>query len=182
MKYPALYMEGIRNAFFKWRVVAIRAFLSVYQSLIFFYFVSSSNLSAKNSEGKIFGLWDVSTIAFTCVVITVNFRLLMNCNSITRWHYISVGGSILGWFVFVFIYSWIRTRYDRQVNFLSLSENILWYFPYYPLGSINSNSITFYLQENVYFVIYVLMSTPYFYIMLLLVPVAALFCDFLYLG
>ncbi|GAU22695.1 hypothetical protein TSUD_235170, partial [Trifolium subterraneum] len=150
MKYPELYMEGIINAFFKWRVVAIRAFLSVYQSLVFFYFVSSSNLSAKNSEGKIFGLWDVSTMAFTCVVITVNFRLLMNSNSITRWHYISVGGSILGWFIFVFIYSWIRTRYDRQ--------------------------------ENVYFVIYVLMSTPYFYIMLLLVPVAALFCDFVYLG
>lgn len=33
-----------------------------------------------------------------------------------------------------------------------------------------------------YFVIYVLMSTSYFYIMLILVPVAALFCDFLYLG
>ncbi|AES96443.2 phospholipid-transporting ATPase-like protein [Medicago truncatula] len=150
MKYPELYMDGIRDVFFKWRVVAIRAFLSVYQSLIFFYFVSSSSLSAKNSDGKIFGLWDVSTMAFTCVVVTVNFRLLMNCNSITRWHYISVGGSILGWFLFVFLYSGIRTRYDRQ--------------------------------ENVYFVIYVLMSTSYFYIMLILVPVAALFCDFLYLG
>ncbi|CAL5188826.1 unnamed protein product [Lathyrus oleraceus] len=150
MKYPELYMEGIRNVFFKWRVVAIRAFLSVYQSLILFYFVSSSSLSAKDSAGKIFGLWDVSTVAFTCVVVTVNLRLILFCNSITRWHYISVGGSILGWFIFVFLYSGIRTRYDRQ--------------------------------ENVYFVIYVLMSTAYFYIMLILLPVAALFCDFLYHG
>jgi len=125
MKYPELYMDGIRDVFFKWRVVAIRAVLSVYQSLIFFYFVSASSLSAKNSDGKIFGLWDVSTMAFTCVVVTVNFRLLMNCNSITRWHYISVGGSILGWFLFVFLYSGIRTRYDRQVNFLFIGEYTL---------------------------------------------------------
>ncbi|XP_004509930.1 phospholipid-transporting ATPase 3-like [Cicer arietinum] len=149
-KYPELYMEGIKNVFFKWKVVAIWAFFSVYQSLIFFYFVSTTNLSAKNSEGKIFGLWDVSTMAFTCVVLTVNLRLLMICNSITRWHYISVGGSILAWFIFIFIYSGITTPYDRQ--------------------------------ENIYFVIYVLMSTVYFYITLLLVPVAALFCDFVYQG
>ncbi|QCD82674.1 phospholipid-transporting ATPase 3 [Vigna unguiculata] len=149
-KYPELYMEGIRNVFFKWKVVAIWAFFSIYQSLIFFYFVSTTNLSAKNSAGKIFGLWDVSTMAFTCVVITVNLRLLMICNSITRWHYISVGGSILAWFIFIFIYSGISTPYDRQ--------------------------------ENIYFVIYVLMSTFYFYVMLLLVPVAALFCDFVYQG
>lgn len=125
-KYPELYMEGIRNVFFKWKVVAIWAFFSVYQSLIFFYFVSSTNLSAKNSAGKIFGLWDVSTMAFTCVVITVNLRLLMICNSITRWHYISVGGSILAWFLFIFIYSGISTPYDRQVNSLSTLGVLCW--------------------------------------------------------
>ncbi|XP_057417723.1 phospholipid-transporting ATPase 3-like [Lotus japonicus] len=149
-KYPELYMEGIKNVFFKWKVVAIWAFFSVYQSLIFYYYVSTSNLSAKNSAGKIFGLWDVSTMAFTCVVVTVNLRLLLICNSITRWHYISVGGSILAWFLFIFIYSGISTPYDRQ--------------------------------ENIYFVIYVLMSTLYFYLTLLLVPVSALFCDFVYQG
>lgn len=125
-KYPELYMEGIRNVFFKWKVVAIWAFFSVYQSLIFFYFVSTTNLSAKNSAGKIFGLWDVSTMAFTCVVITVNLRLLMICNSITRWHYISVGGSILAWFIFIFIYSGISTPYDRQVNSLSTLGVLCW--------------------------------------------------------
>lgn len=135
MKYPELYMEGIRNVFFKWRVVAIRAFLSVYQSLILFYFVSSSSLSAKDSAGKIFGLWDVSTVAFTCVVVTVNLRLILFCNSITRWHYISVGGSILGWFIFVFLYSGIRTRYDRQVNSMSIREYTL-AFPYHPLAQL----------------------------------------------
>ena len=117
-KYPEIYREGIRDVFFKWRVVAIWAFFSVYQSLIFYYFVSDSSSNAQNSSGKMFGLWDVSTMAFTCVVVTVNLRLLLMCNSITKWHYISVGGSILAWFVFIFIYSGVMTPYDRQVGFV----------------------------------------------------------------
>ncbi|XP_022776002.1 phospholipid-transporting ATPase 3-like isoform X2 [Durio zibethinus] len=149
-KYPELYKEGTRNMFFKWKVVAIWAFFAVYQSLVFFHFVTVSSSASQGSSGKMFGLWDVSTMAFTCVVVTVNLRLLMICNSITRWHYISVGGSILAWFLFIFIYSGIMTPHDRQ--------------------------------ENIFWVIYVLMSTPYFYITLLLVPVAALVGDFLYLG
>ncbi|KAJ6323717.1 hypothetical protein OIU76_011083 [Salix suchowensis] len=143
-KYPELYKEGIRNVFFKWRVVITWAWSSVYQSLVFYHFVTISSAGGKNSSGKIFGLWDISTMAFTCVVITVNLRLLMMCNSITRWHYISVGGSILAWFLFIFVYSLLR--------------------------------------ENVFFVIFVLMSTIYFYLSALLVPVVALLGDFIYQG
>ncbi|XP_049404366.1 phospholipid-transporting ATPase 3-like isoform X2 [Solanum stenotomum] len=148
-KYPELYKEGIRNTFFKWRVVATWAFFAVYQSLILYNFVTYSSTKGINSSGKMFGLWDVSTMAYTCVVVTVNLRLLMMCNTITRWHHISVGGSILLWFIFVFIYSGIHLHKE---------------------------------QEGIYLVIIVLISTLYFYLALLLVPVAALFVDFLYQG
>uniref|UniRef100_A0A0E0EXR4 Phospholipid-transporting ATPase n=1 Tax=Oryza meridionalis TaxID=40149 RepID=A0A0E0EXR4_9ORYZ len=149
-KYPKLYQEGIRNTFFKWRVIAVWAFFAFYQSIVFYYFTAAASRYGHGSSGKILGLWDVSTMVFTCVVVTVNLRLLMSCNSITRWHYISVAGSITAWFMFIFIYSAIMTSFDRQ--------------------------------ENVYFVIYVLMSTFFFYLTLLLVPIIALFGDFLYLS
>lgn len=113
VKYPELYREGIKNVFFKWRVVAIWAFFSVFQSLILYYFVSTSSLTAKNSAGLTYGVWDVSTLAFTCIIITVNLRLLMICNSITKWHSISVGGSILAWFIFAFIYSAIIGKVNK---------------------------------------------------------------------
>ncbi|CAH9071311.1 unnamed protein product [Cuscuta europaea] len=148
-KYPELYMEGIRNTFLKWRVVAVTAFFAALQSLILYHFVTASSTKSMNSAGKMFGLWDVSTVAFTCVVLTVNLRLLTMCNAITKWHQLTVGGSILLWFIFVFIYS----------------------------GTLLPKA-----QINIYYVIYVVMSTFYFYIMLLLVPVAALFVDFLYQG
>lgn len=122
-KYPELYKEGIRNAFFKWRVVVTWAFFAIYQSLILYYFIVASSKRAINSAGKLFGLWDVSTMAFTCVIVTVNLRLLMMCNTVTRWHHISVGGSILAWFVFVFIYSGIVLPNKEQVTFLALRSN-----------------------------------------------------------
>lgn len=115
-KYPQLYQEGIKNVFFTWRVVAIWAFFSVYQSLVLYNCVTTSSATGQNSSGKIFGIWDVSTMAFTCVVVTVNLRLLMMCNTITRFHYITVGGSILAWFLFVFLYTGIMTPNDRQVS------------------------------------------------------------------
>ncbi|KAK3027872.1 hypothetical protein RJ639_041506 [Escallonia herrerae] len=145
-KYPELYKEGIRNAYFKWRVLGILAFFSVYQSIVVYNFVLTSSSRGVTSSGKMLGLWDVSTMAFTCLVITVNLRLLMMCNTITRWHHISVGGSILLWFIFIFVYSYISTN------------------------------------KGIFYVIYVLTSTLYFYITLLLVPVVALLGDFLYQG
>ncbi|GLU03014.1 hypothetical protein SLE2022_202360 [Rubroshorea leprosula] len=149
-RYPELYKEGIRNAFFKWRVVATWAFFAVYQSLVLYHFVTTSSYAAESSSGKMFGLWDVSTMTFTSIVVTVNLRLLMMCNSITRWHYIGVGGSIVAWFLFIFLYSALMTKHDRQ--------------------------------ENIYWAIYILMSTAYFYVALLLIPVAALLVDFIYQG
>ncbi|KAL0836496.1 hypothetical protein Bca101_088385 [Brassica carinata] len=141
-RYPELYREGIRNSFFKWRVVAAWATSAVYQSLVCYLFVTTSSFGAINSSGKIFGLWDVSTLVFTCLVIAVNVRILLMSNSITRWHYITVGGSILAWLVFAGL---------RH-------------------------------HENVYFVIYVLMSTFYFYFALLLVPIVSLLGDFIFQG
>ncbi|KAL0732595.1 hypothetical protein Bca4012_008804 [Brassica carinata] len=149
-RYPELYREGIRNSFFKWRVVAVWASSAVYQSLVCYLFVTASAFDGKNSSGKMFGLWDVSTMVFTCLVIAVNLRILLMSNSITRWHHITVLGSILAWLVFAFVYCGIMTPRDRN--------------------------------ENVYFVIYVLMSTFYFYFTLLLVPVVALLADFIYQG
>ena len=116
-------------------------FFAFYQSIVFFYFTASASRHGHGSSGKILGLWDVSTMAFSCVVVTVNLRLLMACNSITRWHYISVAGSIVAWFVFIFIYSAIMTSFDRQVGYLfAFFSNLL--FQWW-LSSLHYTTIAF---------------------------------------
>ncbi|KAK1382522.1 P-type ATPase, subfamily IV [Heracleum sosnowskyi] len=145
-KYPELYREGIKNTFFRFRVLGIVAFFSVYQSIVVYNFVISSSSESLTSSGKMLGQWDVNTMAFTCVVITVNLRLLMTCNIITKWHQLSVGGSILAWFLFIFVYSLCFT------------------------------------YKGIFYTIFVLMSTFYFYLTLVLVPITALLGEFLYQG
>lgn len=116
------------------------AFFSIYQSLVFYYFVTASSSSSQSSSGKVFGLWDISTMTFTCIVVTVNLRLLMICNSITRWHYITVGGSILAWFLFIFLYSGIMTPHDRQVSFFAF-----FFFPFKKIMLIHLFSLLIFI-------------------------------------
>ncbi|KAJ0676484.1 putative P-type phospholipid transporter [Helianthus annuus] len=145
-KYPQLYKVGIHNTFFNWKVVGILALFSLYQSIVVYNFAVASSTSGLTSTGKMLGHWDVSTMAFTCLVITVNLRLLMMCSTVTRWHVISIGGSVLLWFLFIFIYAIV------------------------------------FVNKGTFFTIYVLMSTIYFYLMVILVPICALVCDFIYQG
>ncbi|KAL5980610.1 hypothetical protein ACLOJK_028518 [Asimina triloba] len=91
-------------------------FFSAFLSLVLYYFTAAASRSGLNSSDTMIGLWDVSTMAFTCVVVTVNLSLLTACNAITRWHHISTGESILARFLFIFLYSGIITPYDRQAS------------------------------------------------------------------
>ncbi|KAI8539269.1 hypothetical protein RHMOL_Rhmol09G0169000 [Rhododendron molle] len=145
-KYPELYKEGMRNTYFNWKVLMVLAVSSLYQSLIVFYFVVTSSSNSVHSSGKMFGLWDISTMAFNCIVVIVNLRLLLMCDTITRWHHFSVGGSMLAWLTFIVVYSGVYTT------------------------------------TGIYSVVYVSISTAYFYVTFLLVPIVALLGDFLYKG
>lgn len=129
-EYPQLYKAGIENAFFKWRVLSVWAVSAVYQSIILFYFPARAGMEGKNSSGRMLGLWDVGTMAFTCVVVTVNLRLLMACTFVTKWHLFSIFGSILSWFIFAFLYSGIRNKLDRQANVFQVIFVLMatWYF------------------------------------------------------
>ncbi|KAF7132165.1 hypothetical protein RHSIM_Rhsim09G0116600 [Rhododendron simsii] len=145
-KYPELYKEGMRNTYCNWKVLMVLAVSSLYQSLIVFYFVVASSSNSVHSSGKMFGLWDISTMAFNCIAVTVNLRLLLMCDTITRWHHFSVGGSMLAWLTFIVVYSGVYTT------------------------------------TGIYSVVYVSISTAYFYVTFLLVPIVALLGDFLYIG
>ncbi|KAG6549287.1 hypothetical protein Mapa_009273 [Marchantia paleacea] len=147
-QYPQLYKAGIDNLYFSWRVLLVWLFFAIYQSLIFFFFPTQAAEHGVNG-GLNLGLWDVGTMAYTCIIITVNLRLLMASSSITVWHHVAVEGSIVSWFLFIFFYSGVQTP-NRQ--------------------------------DNIYWVIFNLMSTWYFWFLIILVPSMALAGDFIYQG
>lgn len=122
-RYPELYRAGIQNLFFKWRVIILWLISATYQSLVFFYFPVTAAQSAQNYSGRMLGVWDVSTLAYTCILSTVNLRLMMAASSLNKWHLVGVGGSIGGWFLFVFIYSGIQVSFIQVMISLVLESS-----------------------------------------------------------
>ncbi|CAI7924356.1 unnamed protein product [Closterium sp. NIES-53] len=152
--YPQLYRDGIKNRFFTWGVLGIWLFFAVYQSLIFFFFTAVPGSNSQGSSGLMFGLWDIGTMTYAALIVAINVRLLMASDFLTKWHWVSVVVSIALWFVLILIYDAI------------------------PSSTTSSYSS----QSNQYWVIYTVMGTAYFWLTLLLVPIAALLPDFLYNG
>ncbi|GBG85508.1 hypothetical protein CBR_g40147 [Chara braunii] len=151
-EFPQLYRAGIKNLYFNWPVLARWLFFGVYQSLVCFFIPMKAGWGAINADGKTFGLWDLGTMAYTGVVTTVNIRLALAVTFLTKWHHITIWGSIAAWYIFVFVYCGI------------------------PPGKVLAT------QDNVYYVIFNLMSTAYFWLMVVFVPCVALSGDFLYQG
>ncbi|CAL5365916.1 unnamed protein product [Camellia sinensis] len=98
-KAPPVVQGGNKKYLLQMESCGDLGFVFIYQSLVIYNFVITSSSNSVDSNGKMFGLWDVSTMIFNCHVITVNLRLLLMCNMITRWHQITVGGSIVTWFI-----------------------------------------------------------------------------------
>ncbi|CAM6024297.1 unnamed protein product [Sphagnum balticum] len=113
---PQPYKAGIDNLYFKWKVILVWLGFALYQSLIFFIVPVAAGMSAQNSSSIMLGVRDIGTLAYTCIIITVNLCLLMASGYITIWHQLSVGGSIVGWFLFLYFYSCVQSSW-RQLNY-----------------------------------------------------------------
>jgi phospholipid-transporting ATPase len=121
---PQLYKAGIDNLYFKWKVILVWLGFALYQSLIFFIVPLAAGMSAQNSSSIMLGVWDIGTLAYTCIIITVNLRLLMASGHITIWHQFSVGGSIVGWFLFLYFYSCVQSSWRQVQLFLAIQFRI----------------------------------------------------------
>jgi phospholipid-transporting ATPase len=122
---PQLYKAGIDNLYFKWKVInLVWLGFALYQSLIFSIVPVAAGMSAQNSSSIMLGVWDIGTLAYTCIIITVNLCLLMASGYITIWHQVSVGGSIVGWFLFLYFYSCVQSSWRQVQLFLAIQIRI----------------------------------------------------------
>ncbi|XP_057819664.1 phospholipid-transporting ATPase 3 isoform X2 [Cryptomeria japonica] len=112
---PQLYKTGIENLYFRWQLLGRWLFFSIFQSFIIFYFSILTGFSGKRL-GKILGQWDVGTLAFSSVVIAVNFRLLIGNSFLTLWHFASILGSFVVWIIFLIFYTSIYSIWDFEEN------------------------------------------------------------------
>ena len=153
--FPQLYKAGQDNAYFNVRVLSTWILTGVYQSVICFFLpVLAGHPSAVDKDGLMIGHWSLATTVYSCVIITVNCRLALAVSFHTIFHHIFIWGSILFWYLFIFIYCAMKPG---------------------TTGSLDSS-------DNIYYVIYFLLGTPSYWLSILLVPVTCLLPDVLMQG
>ncbi|EFA74548.1 P-type ATPase [Heterostelium album PN500] len=95
MENPQLYQTGPRNYYFNLRVFWGWAVNGLFHSLLLFIFptfIFSHGLAYES--GRVIDLFSVGTVAYTCIVITVNLKLALEIRYWTWINHLTVWGSI----------------------------------------------------------------------------------------
>jgi len=147
--YPMLYAAGQTRSkfnikiFFGWLINSIFHASVMVLTVLFVY-----DNSVLDSSGQNLGVWDIGTVIYSCIVLTVTLKLCLETNTWTILHHIAIWGSVLVYAVFILIYD--------VINAIPIST----------------------LGTEVFYSIYRLAAAPSFYACLFLVPVIALIRDF----
>ncbi|KAI1710341.1 cation transport ATPase (P-type) domain-containing protein [Ditylenchus destructor] len=107
LKHPSFYQTFQKLAFSNVKF-SLWIAMSLWHSLVLF-FLSYGYMKQEVvwDNGRSGGWLMFGNACYTFVVATVSLKALLECDTWTWTIYVSVFGSILLWFVFLFIYSWV---------------------------------------------------------------------------
>jgi phospholipid-translocating ATPase len=109
MQFPALYQQGPKNLFFKWRRILGWMANGVYSSLIaFFFVVGAFEMQAFRQDGKLASMEELGGAMYTCIVWVVNVQIALSISYFTIIQHAFIWGSILLWYLFLLFYGLIN--------------------------------------------------------------------------
>ena len=147
LRYPALYRETQKSAFFNHKVFWKWIINAIVHSAILFWlpmFTYGTGIVWKSGENGDYLV--VGNIVYSCVMVTVCLRAGLAVDSWNWLIHLSIWGSITFWFLFLAVYSY-----------------------FWPVGNI--------LAANMVGMIVLLVKTPTFWLCIFLVPFTALIPD-----
>ncbi|PRP77110.1 hypothetical protein PROFUN_12965 [Planoprotostelium fungivorum] len=129
--YPQLYRESIDKPSFslKWATLWFVEGI-IHSAIIFFGVVFLFSQGAITSHGHDFGLWTLGTAVYTVVIITVNVKLALEVNSWNLWILASLVFSVVIWFVWLALFSFVPPSANALFN-----DNVLYGVPIFLLRS-----------------------------------------------
>lgn len=110
-RYPQLYMMGQQNQFFKLKVFAEWIVNALYHSLILYIFgelIWYGDLI--QGDGKVAGHWVWGTALYGAVLLTVLGKAALVTNNWTKYHVLSIPGSMAIWWVFIAAYATVAPK------------------------------------------------------------------------
>ncbi|KYQ90192.1 P-type ATPase [Tieghemostelium lacteum] len=146
---PKLYTAGIKGYHFNTMVFLGWLLNGLYHSVVLFAFPAAIfRLGVPYEDGKTIGLFEMGTVSYTCVVLTVNLKLALETKRWTWINHLTTWGSIVIYFLWLIIFG----------KFFEIES--------FDVGS------------DLYSVIYKLGTCAEFYLTIIFVPLLALWRDF----
>ncbi|KAM7255635.1 hypothetical protein ACFE04_008533 [Oxalis oulophora] len=108
LQFPALYQQGPKNLFFDWYRILGWMGNGLYSSLVIFFFnIIILYDQAFCSGGQTADMSAIGTTMFTCIVWAVNCQIALTMSHFTWIQHVFVWGSIVSWYLFLFLYGMI---------------------------------------------------------------------------
>ncbi|XP_057812071.1 probable phospholipid-transporting ATPase 4 [Salvia miltiorrhiza] len=124
LQFPALYKQGQQNTCFSWKRIIGWICNAVLASLIVFTLtVSILSPSALDGRGNPADIEHIGTITYTCLIWTVNCQIALIISHFTWISHFLIWGSILCWYVFLYLYGALSPARSGNVYHIS-SEQI----------------------------------------------------------
>lgn len=117
-RYPQLYNLGQRNTFFQIRVFASWIITAVYHSIILYcggclFWI----LDGVQGDGLVAGHWVWGTAMYGAVLLTVLGKAALVTNNWTKYHVISIPGSMAIWIVFIAAYGSLAPKLNISTEY-----------------------------------------------------------------
>ncbi|KAK9787844.1 hypothetical protein WJX73_000953 [Symbiochloris irregularis] len=116
-RYAGLYQYGPKNKLFNAWTLSWWLANACYQAAIMFAMVITATqaVHAGRSTGRPYSLWQVGSILFTVVIITVHLQLASMLTYFTWIHHICIWGGIVVWFLFLIVYGSLPLYWSTDI-------------------------------------------------------------------
>jgi len=105
LKYPQAYKDNQSGRWFTMTLFWLWMANAIYVSIVLFFGARYAfELGTINRDGTTYGLWEIGTLVYTLVVLTVNLKLAVETKYWTVYSHIGLWGSILVWFIWLTTY------------------------------------------------------------------------------
>lgn len=139
LRYPQLYKDGPKDYHFN-IFIFIAWLVNAFWHSVIIFFVPYGILQygvmngGKTSDHSYLGL-----IIYTCIIIVINLKILVESSNWTPLHLVSVFGSILIWLLFIMIYGvlyWLVFYFPRWGFLADIEETFrMYYFTFFDAAS-----------------------------------------------
>ncbi|CAI9260054.1 unnamed protein product [Lactuca saligna] len=123
LQFPALYQQGPKNLFFDWyRIIGWLA-NGVYSSIVI-YIINMRIFSPESfrKEGETADMYVIGTAMFTSIIWVVNVQIFLISHYLTRVQLHTIWGSIVVWYLIVYIYGMLPVSWSAGNIYHQLPE------------------------------------------------------------